>query len=418
MNKSRLWLKNSLLLLPVIVWQLFALSLQGFAREIPAPQENSEFRFSGEYGLWVQEVRGRIEVHWITAEEDSGFLRVLRNDKPVHEFATPFSLLHQVSFEKPGGPDFTIHYGSLRDPLDNHKTVIQLAVKRPAAIFGEVDSLYVLGDLHGQYDRLVQLLSNANIIDANLDWIATTKHLVILGDIFDRGHHVTKILWLLYQLERQAELAGGRVHVVLGNHEIMTFDNDLSYTSPKERLIGHLHRVPYPKLFDVHHSILGKWLATKPGLIKIENILFAHGGVTPFYADYSIKAFNDTLRIFLDQGTFADESPDSSAALADSLWYLRRQRFLYGEDSVFWHRGYVIAGTSEDDLEKVLNKYQCTTHVIAHTIVKTISEYYDGKVIAVDLIKPATEMLLLVSKGPERFKIHLDGTVEKLQSRK
>ena len=179
-----------------------------------------------------------------------------------------------------------------------------------------------------------------------------------------------------------------------------------------------MHRVPYPKLFDVHHSILGQWLATKPGLIKIENILFAHGGVTLLYADYSIKAFNDSLRIFLDQGTFADESADSSADLADSLWYLRRQRFLYGEDSVFWHRGYVIAGTSEDDLEKVLNKYQCTTHVIAHTIVKTISEYYDGKVIAVDLIKPATEMLLLVSKGPERFKIHLDGTVEKLQSRK
>ena len=226
LNKSRLRLQNCLLLLPVIVWQLCGLCLQGFAREASTPQENSEFKFSGEYGLWVEEVRGRIEVHWITAAEDSGFLRVLRNDKPVHEFATPFSLLHQVSFEKPGGPEFTIHYGSLRDPLDDHKTVIHLPVKRPEAIFGEVDSLYVLGDVHGEYDRLVQLLRNANIIDANLDWIATTKHLVILGDIFDRGHHVTKILWLLYQLDRQAELAGGRVHVVLGNHEIMTFDND------------------------------------------------------------------------------------------------------------------------------------------------------------------------------------------------
>ena len=47
--------------------------------------------------------------------------------------------------------------------------------------------------------------------------------MVFLGDLFDRGNDVVRTLWFIYRLEREARKQGGAIHVVLGNHEIMTF---------------------------------------------------------------------------------------------------------------------------------------------------------------------------------------------------
>ena len=166
-------------------------------------------------------------------------------------------------------------------------------------MFTNIDSIYVLGDIHGRFDILSKLLQNARVIDSNLNWIANQKHLVALGDIFDRGQDVTRTVWFLYKLERQAKEQGGRVHVVLGNHEIMTFGNDLRYLSGKEKLIANMYNISYSEMYSPRHSILGKWLAQKPGILKINKALFAHGGITPDYNVISIQAFNDSLRTFL-----------------------------------------------------------------------------------------------------------------------
>jgi hypothetical protein len=42
-------------------------------------------------------------------------------------------------------------------------------------------------------------------------------------------------------------------------------------------------------------------------------------------------------------------------------------------------------------------------HIIAHTPFKTITELYDGQIIDVDLIRPASEMLLLVRKKRNKY---------------
>ncbi|MFQ5769647.1 MAG: metallophosphoesterase, partial [bacterium] len=223
-----------------------------------------KINLSGEYGLWVQEINKQIEVHWITAKPDSGFLKVMRQDKLLYEFVTPVSQSHNVTYDKPKGDFVTLQYGSLNNIRDKHETVIYFKEKRPKSNFNKVDSIYVLGDIHGEFDNLVQLLSNAKVVDADLNWIANKKHLVALGDLFDRGQDVTKTLWFLYKLEKQADRAGGKVHILLGNHEIMTFSNDLRYLSAKENLIATMHQTQYAKMFDVHHSVLGKWLASKP----------------------------------------------------------------------------------------------------------------------------------------------------------
>ena len=99
--------------------------------------------------------------------------------------------------------------------------------------FNEIRKVAAFSDIHGQYELLVRLLINNNIVDKNLNWIFGEGHLVIVGDIFDRGDKVNEILWLVYDLEDQAKEKGGRVHYLLGNHEYMVLYNDLRYIHDK-----------------------------------------------------------------------------------------------------------------------------------------------------------------------------------------
>lgn len=379
-----------------------------------------KFKFNGEYGLWVREYENQIEVNWITSKSDSGFLKVFKNKSQLFSFMTDSARSHRAVFQTDKESIYTLNYGSLSDPADRHETIIEINKNdiRNKNVITKIDSIYVLGDIHGRFDILIELLKNARVIDSNLNWIGNQKHLVALGDIFDRGHDVTRTLWFLYKLERQAKKQGGRVHIVLGNHEIMTFGNDLRYLSGKENSIASIHQTSYSKMYSPHNSILGKWLARKPCIIKINKAIFAHGGLVPEYNVFSIEAINDSLKAFLKEDVFNYLLQDTiPTALVDSLQFYRRLAFFYSDNSVFWHRAYVGTDTLEKDLKKMLKHFKSKLHVVAHTPVRTIQQFYNGKVVAVDLAEAATEMLLLVRKDKNkfrRFKVMLDGRVEQL----
>lgn len=179
-----------------------------------------------------------------------------------------------------------------------------------------------------------------------------------------------------------------------------------------------MHNIGYSEMYSPRYSFLGKWLATKPGIIRINKALFAHGGITPDYNVISIRAFNDSLRTFLQEEVFYHLLQDSiPTALVDSLQFYRRLAFFYSSNSVFWHRAYVSSDTLDKDLKSVLKNFKSKVHVVAHTPVRSIGEFYDGKIVAVDLADAATEMLLLVRRSKNkfnRFKVLLDGTLEQL----
>ena len=97
-----------------------------------------------------------------------------------------------------------------------------------------VERVVVVGDVHGAYESLVGILRQAAMIDSEGVWIGDEDHLVMLGDLVDRGPDSRKALTLVMRLQYEAEQAGGRVHLVLGNHEVMNLVGELSYTSPSE----------------------------------------------------------------------------------------------------------------------------------------------------------------------------------------
>jgi hypothetical protein len=68
------------------------------------------------------------------------------------------------------------------------------------------------------------------------------------------------------------------------------------------------------------------------------------------------------------------------------------------------------------ELDGVLAEFGAEVHVVAHTPVRSIQSRYDGKLLAVDLERPATEMLLLVwDPGEDRYRrwrVGLDAPLE------
>jgi hypothetical protein len=91
-------------------------------------------------------------------------------------------------------------------------------------------SVYILGDIHGEYDAMIKLLDRAGLLDYDQDNIPHWKmdckdKLIQVGDMIDGCGGSVKSYFFLKRLQREASEEGGKVIRLLGNHE-------LAYVSP------------------------------------------------------------------------------------------------------------------------------------------------------------------------------------------
>jgi len=234
-------------------------------------------------------------------------------------------------------------------------------------------SVAALSDFHGQYVLMIKLLTNNKIIDESKQWAFGNGHFVITGDIFDRGDKVTEILWFLYDLERQAEQAGGKIHLTLGNHEVMVLNGDLRYLHPKYVEVAKLLEKPFEGLFS-KRSILGDWLRSKPVLVKVNNMLFAHGGFHPSLAKdkHSLESINHVFKKNLVKAELAN--PRKGWA-----------EYLHKSNGPIWYRGYFKDnGASSEEIDLLLKHFAVSHIVVGHTSQKQIETRHQGRVIAID----------------------------------
>ena len=376
-------------------------------------QEN-KLKYNGTYGLYVEKT-DHYSFHWITESEDVGEYQVLdQSNKVVASGETKSSRTHAISLQKEVKEPFTFKFGGQQAGMNTVN--IRKIDKQEKTAYNRVDSLYVVGDVHGRYDQMSNLLLKANIIDTDLNWIAGKSHVVFLGDVFDRGDDVTKVLWFIYDLEEKAALAGGKVHLVLGNHEIMTMTKDLRYVSRKERNIAVAHGISYDALFHPINSHLGTWLRSKVSLLKVGKIVFAHGGILDL-GPISLEEFNNKAYYFMKDPMYLDvmkQSPDSTKYNINS-WYEMRY-FFYNSEGPYWFRGYVNSDTLALELNAMLDKHDSKIHVVAHTTLETITEKYGGKLLTTDLNDAATQLLFLIRHRNKykRYKIDSEGVKTEL----
>jgi hypothetical protein len=270
--------------------------------------------------------------------------------------------------------------------------------------FENVDSISVVSDIHGEYETYLKLLKATGIIDDKLHWKFGKGHLVILGDIFDRGGMVTELLWHLFGLEKQAADAGGMVHILLGNHEIMVLSENLNYMNSKYKRVEGITGIRY---FDLYsgNSVLGNWLRSKPVAITINDIIFVHGGISSELVkrNLALKKINelfaekivgkivkeiDPAIVKSITGDSVYDSPLPGNNPAIDLAAIRENEelmVLTGNNGPVWYRGYFAdADFTEKEIDAILRYYKMKHIVVGHTTCEDIDSQYNNKIFGVD----------------------------------
>lgn len=380
--------------------------------------QTSEQHFEGEYGLWIQREKKKLIIHWITSEEDSGYCTITSNRGDTFNFKTAVARAHQIELKKYRGKSLALNYGSLQNKKDRHSTAIRLHASKRKSSKKDIDSIYAIGDIHGEFDRVFTLLQKSGFVDASGNWIGGSRYLIIMGDMMDRGADATRVLWMLYGLELQAEEQGGTVEVLLGNHEIMVFLSQEKYLSEKERLLAKMHNTTYGTMYHPQHSLLGAWLAHKRIVLQIGRILFSHAGIAPPFHQLSVQGLNSKISGLIQGKDFTKLLTDSVfSSPKDSIEHIQKKFFFYGAPCPFWFRGYAFSDTMTAEWKNLYSHLKIDQQIVGHTPMKTMSRRCGGKVLAIDCKQHASEMLLLVRQKDESydpFRITLDGTREPL----
>lgn len=257
--------------------------------------------------------------------------------------------------------------------------------------FNDIDNFIAVSDMHGQYSLSLELLKKYGVVDNQNNWSFGSGHLVVNGDIFDRGDKATEILWLVYKLKNQAEASGGKVHYLIGNHELMVLNKDLRYINEKYEVTEKMMAISYDQLFS-EQTVIGEWLRTSPIILTINDVLFVHAGISPEFVE---NKFTQQGVNFMFQNRIIgaeDEVIENDPLL----------NFLAGRNGPVWYRGYFRDSTfTEQKLDKILDYFDKERIVVGHTSFDSIVSLYGSKILGIDasIKKGKYGELLIFEKG-------------------
>lgn len=274
--------------------------------------------------------------------------------------------------------------------------------QRSAQISFSADSVAVMSDIHGQYNAARKLLINAGVMDEDHRWTYGHGHLVIVGDVFDRGPMVNEALWLIHNLQLDAAAAGGQVHFLLGNHETMILSGDVRYLNKRYLTSIAMLTTPYRDLYG-KDSYLGRWLRSLPLTVQVNDMVFVHGG-------FSKELLREVGTLSKINDTYHEQLIDKDINVVVSENY--ELSLLKGRSGPLWYRGYFLEKDfSENDIDRILKKLKASKLVVGHTSFNAIQSFFNGKVLAVDSsIKFGStgEILLIENNDLERVTLYGD----------
>jgi len=300
------------------------------------------------------------------------------------------------------------------DDLPGLVKSIRLDPARPAspkATWTQPSKLMAISDLEGNYRNARRFLQTNKVIDQQGNWIWGKGHLVLVGDLVDRGSQVTELMWLLHRLERQAEQAGGRLHYVLGNHEAMVMGGDLRYIHLKYHFVTSRMKLRYDRLFAADTEI-GRWWRSKNGIETVGNLLFIHGGYSPLLdqAKLDVKTLNQRIRAGLPPAR-----PTGSTPAANPVQH---------QHGPFWYRGYFAkyaaswgGKATHEEILAILKRHATEHIVIGHTVVDQVGPLDEtGTVIGIDVKWRESEKCQgLLQENGQLWRISIDGKREKIE---
>jgi hypothetical protein len=238
-------------------------------------------------------------------------------------------------------------------------------------------------------------------VDSGARWSGGRAVFVQTGDVLDRGPDSRRALDLIRRLEREASRAGGRVYSLIGNHEVMRMVGDLRYVSSGEyaafrsgesealrdrystivtdeaaaraKRAGErfdraafrakfLEQTP-PGAIEMQLAFgpkgeYGRWLRQRDTMVRINGIVFVHGGISPSVAALGCEKVNATVRAELASVGAGLDQQGAGKLLAT------------GEDGPLWYRG--LAANDETsfagEVETILHTLGAQAMVTGHTV--------------------------------------------------
>jgi hypothetical protein len=245
------------------------------------------------------------------------------------------------------------------------------SIKVENSTFDLPEKMFIVSDIEGNFKGFQMILFGAGVINSDLNWTFGKGHLVFVGDLFDRSLNATECLWFVYKLEDEAEKQGGKVHFILGNHEVMNLKNDYRYVRQKSLINADSLKLDYSKWYT-RNTELGRWIRSKNCIEKIGDIIFVHGGISKDFTsnNNNLDEINSNFRKSLDAELTKEE--------------IRKDVYI-GRDSPIWYRGIAEGKAEQSDIDNVLDAFGAKKMIIGHTIFDNIIYLYDKKVIAIDL---------------------------------
>lgn len=251
-------------------------------------------------------------------------------------------------------------------------------------------SIYVVGDIHGDYQCLVHCLVDlcncCNITEIYndefdcvnreyLEWTNNNSIVVFCGDLIHRQRFDDTVLddecsdiyiiKTLIRLKREAQQNGGDIILIAGNHEIMNIlqPDEMIYTSKKNLKTNEKY------FMDV--KFINEYIQNSYAWIKINDILIAHGGLCSEYLTYIdsseisgndiIKFINNKYREFFTDFKFKNKKDVIGYNL-----FLDYDMENKSKHNMFWCREWGYSDVDCDNYKKILSKIKCTKMIIAH----------------------------------------------------
>jgi hypothetical protein len=192
----------------------------------------------------------------------------------------------------------------------------------------------------------------------------------------------------------------------------MALEGDARYLNARyadsARVLGQAR---YADLFAAN-TLLGQWLRTRPALVKVNENLCLHAGVSRALLDsrLTLAEINAAVRSVLN-------GEPGQGAIAE---------LVMGPFGPLWYRGYFAEQSgfptaSGEDVALTLATFGARRILVGHTRVADITPLYDGRVIAVQVYPERDDsgqvhfQSLLIRKG-QLWNAGVNGSLERLAS--
>lgn len=259
--------------------------------------------------------------------------------------------------------------------------VAAAAFRRPAA-----ERIVAIGDLHGDVAATRAALRLAGALGPDDRWVGGKLVVVQTGDQLDRGDDEPEILDLLERLSGEASAAGGALHALNGNHEVMNVEGDFRYVTSdgfhdyagKQPAVhpALAERVPEEQRGRAAAFLPGesvaKRLAKRPSILQVGANVFVHGGLSEQHVRYGIDRINKEVQTWM-------AAPRMQRAPSIAM----------SPDGPLWLRSYsdgVPSSSVCGELGKVLSLLSAKRLVVGHTVQEQgINSACDGRVWRIDV---------------------------------